>query len=268
MHRAFQKNSQAFESAYKGALKGMLRFGATKGTNTTITTNAYPALDDPELLPVLTLHVRRGDFVEHCKGLSKWSATYSGLNSFPQFVERDGFVVPKIVEGPFTVKTRPNGDPDKVESQEAVWKVYQKHCYPEMEAIVRKVREVVTGYEKALREGKMTQSWFWEGGKRGISARRSKALARNRLKKVYIMTNGNREWLNELKEAIIADARASKSPGGSGWEFEWEWEGVTTSRDLDLGWEEKPVAQALDMYVGQRSQIFVGNGVRFLFCAP
>ena len=244
----------------------MLGLGAPKDTNATVTTNPYPSFDDPNLLPVLTLHVRRGDFVDHCRGLSKWYSTYSGFNSFPQFAERDGFVVPKIVDGPFTALRLPNGDPDKVESQGAMWKVYQKHCYPEMDAIVKKVREVVTDFEKALRDGKMEKSWFWDSGKgaKHFASRKSKALARKRLKKVYIMTNGNREWLNELKEAIIADARASKSPCGGGWEFEWEWEGVATSRDLQLGWEEKPVAQTLDMYVGQRSQLFVGNGVCFL----
>ena len=266
VHRAFQKNRQFFESIEGNGLKSLLRLGANKETNTTIATNQYPSFDDPSLLPVLTLHVRRGDFVDHCKRLSEWKAAYSGLNSFPQFAERDNFVVPKIVDGHFNVSTFPNGDPAQVESQEAMWKVYQKHCYPEIEVMVERVREVVTDFEKALREGKMAQSSFWDRvkGGRNILSGNSKALARKRLKKVYIMTNGNREWLDELKEAIIADAKASKSPGGGGWDFEWEWEDVSTNRNLQLGWEEKPVVQTLDMYVAQRSQLFVGNGVCFL----
>ena len=76
------------------------------------------------------------------------------------------------------------------------------------------------------------------------------------------MTNGNRELLQELKQALIDDAERSKISGETnGWEFEWTWEGVSTSRDLDLGWEEKPVGQALDMYIAQRSELFVVNGV-------
>lgn len=79
------------------------------------------------------------------------------------------------------------------------------------------------------------------------------------------MTNGNRELLQELKQALIDDAERSKISGETnGWEFEWTWEGVSTSRDLDLGWEEKPVGQALDMYIAQRSELFVGNGVSCL----
>jgi hypothetical protein len=35
----------------------------------------------------------------------------------------------------------------------------------------------------------------------------------------------------------------------------------STSRDLSLSWEQKPISQALDMYVAQRAQAFVGNGL-------
>ena len=37
---------------------------------------------------------------------------------------------------------------------------------------------------------------------------------------------------------------------------------ITTARDLELTLEEKYAAQAVDMYIGQRAEIFVGNGVR------
>ncbi|KAF8625525.1 hypothetical protein AX17_006837 [Amanita inopinata Kibby_2008] len=102
----------------------------------------------------------------------------------------------------------PQGEdtPEKVET-------YLRHCFPNISQIVERVVDV---REKS------------EG-----------------LKKMYIMTNAKRQWLDELKEAL-----REKS----------EWEEITTSRDLWLSWEQKPVAQALDMYVAQRAQAFVGNG--------
>lgn len=73
------------------------------------------------------------------------------------------------------------------------------------------------------------------------------------MNKVYIMTNGPLVWLAELKAALYA-----ASP----------WDGVTTSRDLSLTWEQKYVAQALDMYIGQWAHVFIGNGVQsFVFFA-
>jgi hypothetical protein len=36
---------------------------------------------------------------------------------------------------------------------------------------------------------------------------------------------------------------------------------VSTSRDLALDWEQKVVAEAVDMYVGQCAEVFIGNGV-------
>ncbi|KAK2463845.1 hypothetical protein APHAL10511_004150 [Amanita phalloides] len=67
------------------------------------------------------------------------------------------------------------------------------------------------------------------------------------LRKVYVMTNGKGEWLAELRAALV---------GGTG----GEWDMVTTSRDLTLSWEQKPVSQTLDMYVAQRAKAFIGNG--------
>ncbi|KZP18800.1 hypothetical protein FIBSPDRAFT_933213 [Athelia psychrophila] len=65
------------------------------------------------------------------------------------------------------------------------------------------------------------------------------------LRSVYVMTNGRAEWLGELKEALLA-ARA--------------WGSVASSRDLQLNWEQKYVAQTVDMMIGQRAGVFIGNG--------
>ena len=66
------------------------------------------------------------------------------------------------------------------------------------------------------------------------------------LREIFIMTNAPHEWITELKKAI---AKASF------------WDQITSSRDLDLNWEQKYVAQAVDMLIGQRAQVFIGNGV-------
>ncbi|KAI0654758.1 hypothetical protein C8Q70DRAFT_469595 [Cubamyces menziesii] len=65
------------------------------------------------------------------------------------------------------------------------------------------------------------------------------------LEHVYVMTNGAVEWVEELKAAL-------RGMGG--------WTSVASSRDLVLNWEQKYVAQAVDMLIGQRAQVFIGNG--------
>jgi hypothetical protein len=67
------------------------------------------------------------------------------------------------------------------------------------------------------------------------------------LKNVYVMTNAGVPWLEELKEELM---KAHK------------WNQIASSRDLKLNWEQKYVAQTVDMMIGQRAQVFIGNGVR------
>ncbi|CCM04333.1 uncharacterized protein FIBRA_06505 [Fibroporia radiculosa] len=62
------------------------------------------------------------------------------------------------------------------------------------------------------------------------------------------MTNGPPEWVEEVKAAF------RKSTGGK------EWRSVRSSRDLVVSAEQKYVKQAVDMLIGQRAQVFIGNG--------
>lgn len=66
------------------------------------------------------------------------------------------------------------------------------------------------------------------------------------LEYLYIMTNGDTSWVGNLKVAL-------SDLGG--------WQHIGSNLDLSLTWEQKFVAQALDMLVAQRAQVFVGNGV-------
>lgn len=147
---------------------------------------------------LLALHLRRGDFIEHCPNLCRWGAAFLALNQLPGLPDQwDG----------------PSGSEDERMA------VYLRRCLPTHEQIVEKVR--------------------------GILA----TSAGQGLKNVYVMTNGDREWLAQLKAALM-EAHA--------------WEHIATSRDLAWTPEEKYVSQATDMLIGERAQVFVGNGVSVL----
>ncbi|KAJ7588254.1 hypothetical protein C8J56DRAFT_941228 [Mycena floridula] len=147
---------------------------------------------------VLAMHVRRGDFAQHCYFFSNASFDYNGFNAFPGFPDK--FVVP------------PKGEQGNVQT-------YRDHCFPSIERMVQRVAEI-----KADMKGQ------------GVSLRR-----------IYMMTNGKRGWLTQFAAALREAA-----PG--------EWDSITNSRDLKLDWEQKYIAQTIDMYIGLRAQVFVGNG--------
>ncbi|KZT66116.1 hypothetical protein DAEQUDRAFT_730613 [Daedalea quercina L-15889] len=142
---------------------------------------------------LLVVHVRRGDFDEHCKKLASWASPILGFNSFPSMP--DTFLFPAgTTEGERVALQRP-------------------HCYPSIAEIVQRVGDVRAGEEG--------------------------------LTDVYFMTNGPEDWVDELKAAV-------QKTGG--------WRSVGSSRDLVLNWEQTFVKQAVDMLIGQRAQVFVGNG--------
>ena len=204
-------------------------------------------------LPLLVLHLRRGDYEEHCLHLAKYRSTYNGMFTLPEFEERDKFAVPKLVDAMTATTTK--SEELVVSSEEEMTAFYLKHCYPNATQIQQRVREVLHDYETHL----VSRHWRW----------RSASLARKKVRKVYIMSNGDKTWLEETKKALLADVEKSRNVSESEWEFEWSWEAVTSSRDLVAGWEEKQVLQVLDMYVAQRAELFVGNGVSeipFFFC--
>ncbi|THV05823.1 hypothetical protein K435DRAFT_789854 [Dendrothele bispora CBS 962.96] len=160
------------------------------------------SLSEAKPIPgLLTLHIRQGDYKDHCVHLSKWSSTFTGFNSFPDIPDK--FDVPA---GGFS------------ESEEERKEIYAPRCYPSIEDIVKKVRQV---------------------------SRETKGPVP--LRRIFVMSNAPREWLQELKVALMKDVALP-------------WEAIYTSRDLKLTWEQKYIAQAVDMYIATRSQVFVGNG--------
>jgi 2-succinyl-5-enolpyruvyl-6-hydroxy-3-cyclohexene-1-carboxylate synthase len=69
------------------------------------------------------------------------------------------------------------------------------------------------------------------------------------LRNVYVMTNAAVPWLEELKAVLMKV---------------YNWDQVASTEDLELSWEQKHIAQTVDMMIGQRAQVFIGNGVRHL----
>ncbi|KAH9947084.1 hypothetical protein B0H21DRAFT_740272 [Amylocystis lapponica] len=65
------------------------------------------------------------------------------------------------------------------------------------------------------------------------------------LKNVYVMTNGDKEWVAELKATLLKTGYFKR---------------VSSSRDVKLNWEQKYVSQSVDMLIGQRAQVLIGNG--------
>lgn len=146
---------------------------------------------------LLALHIRRGDFEQHCKNLADWQAGYVGFNSFPELPDK--FSLPPDIPS----ERRRN--------------LYRPRCYPNIWEIVN-------------RASYMRQTEAGQG-----------------LQNVYIMTNAPIPWVDKLKAALLRTNY---------------WDYVASSRDLLVNLEQKYVKQAVDMLIGQRAQVFVGNGVR------
>jgi len=189
IHDAYRRNRNLFVPDAASALFGY-------STVVENYTNPIPGL--------LALHVRRGDFHDHCTHLAKWSSNWNAFNQFPEFNDR--FDVP--TDGGYGTTSDEN------------MRYYYMHCYPAIQQIVQKVTRVRVESEQPLTH-------------------------------IYIMTNGPVPWVDELKVAL----------GKSG-----DWDQIKSSRDLDLNWEQKFVAQALDMFVAQRAEVLIGNGVRATPC--
>lgn len=158
-------------------------------------TNPYPIIEG-----LLVIHVRRGDFEQHCKFLAGRDLTFTAFNQIQGIIDRFE-VLPRDPRGHLTNEGA---------------RAYQKACYPTTQDIVRRVGEI-----RASENGK-------------------------KLKNIYVMTNGKREWVAKLKEALLAADH---------------WDNIASSRDLRLSDEQQYVAQAADMLIGQRADVFIGNGV-------
>lgn len=107
-----------------------------------------------------------------------------------------------------------------------------ERCLPTNQHIVNKILESKADWESVLQPAN--------------APRRSIDI-------LYIMTNGDRAWVNELSGLL---------KGKSG-HFH-----VVTSKDMQFDFEESGVGMVADMEIGVKAAVFIGNGVRlsFFYC--
>lgn len=245
---------------------------------------ATPNINDT-IPGLLVLHIRRGDFAEHCVNLLEWGSSFNGFNSFDDLKERDGF--DSIAAGagtpsPGAEPVQPEGELEfaarldgmSAEEQAEARRVYThsintyafaKHdyderkakfetakahylerCFPDIDQIVRHVRQVREDVAFTLEPRLQSRRLFpFLPPPFPPSAP---------LRHIYVMTNAKLPFLAELRSALENDAITNNPLNLP------PWESIYSSRDLNLGWEEGYVAQALDMYIAQRAEVFVGNG--------
>ncbi|KAK7060401.1 hypothetical protein VNI00_001166 [Paramarasmius palmivorus] len=155
---------------------------------------------------MLAMHLRRGDFKDACYDLAKWNSTFYCWNLLPSLP--DHF-------------TPPPGGGWGYNTPENTAK-YMERCLPSFDAIVQKVRDSRADY-------------IAEGRKKGEE---------RMLDVLYLLTNEESDWLDQLKDVLKSDG----------------WHTIRTSRDLVLDQEQTDVGMAVDMDFGRRAAVFIGNG--------
>jgi hypothetical protein len=116
-----------------------------------LTPSSFSPYSEPTPLSgLLALHIRRGDFIEHCLHLASWT-------SRPSTSSRDYHA--------------------QLPEEQAR---YRARCFLDLKQIVSRVREV-----------------------------RASPESTTRLTRIYALTNGRPEWLQELSQEAASDARSS-----------------------------------------------------------
>ncbi|GJJ11790.1 hypothetical protein Clacol_006028 [Clathrus columnatus] len=180
---------------------------------------------DP-LLSTFAIHYRRGDFAQHCYNLANMGFPYNSWNFLPN--------MPDQYDGPVGQRTHDDGT---VAGRERL-NHFLKHCWPDTEQVVQRVKEVAKEY--------------YSGGDH----------YHYRLSSIYILTNeGNRTLLAELKDALLGIRLDSVGLSIPGHTSEYLFDKVTTSRDITIiGETENLAKQAIDMAIAERAGLFLGNG--------
>ena len=157
---------------------------------------------------MMAIHLRRGDYGIACYKYPLWSSPFYGWNQLPDLV--DTFIPP------------PGGSYGKNTPENTA--LYLKRCLPTVEQILTKIKD---------------SKLEWET---------SPASQDHKLTSIYIMTNADRNWLNNLKGLLFKEG----------------WLTVVSGDDLKLDAEQTTVAMSIDMDIGQRAAVFIGNGVSYV----
>ncbi|KAF7360688.1 SH3 and PX-domain-containing 3 [Mycena venus] len=160
---------------------------------------------------LLGIHVRRGDFEWHCVNLVNGDADYNAWNQ----LGTPGIASSAPADYVWPALPDYLNVPEGQSRKDAAF----HHCWPSPEVIVARAHTV--------REEAASGAWFTPQD----------------LQKIYISTNGDRSWVNNLAALLKAD----------GWD-------VSGSFDMKLTQEELAVAQAVDMSVLTSAESFIGVG--------
>lgn len=193
-----------------------------------IDTNAYlfraPRSPDPSqdtFQNVLSIHVRRGDFKEACIEHAQQNSTFYNWNLLP--------FLPDAFEPP-SAPTRAGLAPGQNTADNEA--IFLARCLPSADSITQTVRKAKNDYLRSA----------YTDSHGGYSPRRPRNPS---LDVLYVMSNDRTPWLDNLKQTLKNDG----------------WKHIVTSRDLDLTSEQQDVSVAVDMDIGRRSAVFIGNGV-------
>ncbi|KAL1742710.1 hypothetical protein HDZ31DRAFT_75337 [Schizophyllum fasciatum] len=154
----------------------------------------------------LAMHIRRGDFKDACLHLATWNSTFYSWNLLPELPDQ------------FTAHA---GGGWGWNTEENI-ALYLEHCLPTFDAIVQKARDAKRDY---LAEGQK------KGEERVLDV-------------MYILTNDESAWLDELKDALHKDG----------------WTTIVTTKDLQFDQETMDVSMAVDMELARLAAVFIGNG--------
>jgi hypothetical protein len=191
----------------------------------------------------MAVHIRRGDYKRACLGLAKHNSTFYQWNLLPELPD------PLVMNFPHPAdaKTREESDGGDSEGWENISTpkhaaMVRRRCWPSREEIVAKI---------------MQAKWEWEGqwdgepssprARRGGRENKMMMMERRKMNVIYVMTNGDEAWFGALKDQLMASG---------------QWERVVSARELQLNPEQLGVAMAVDMDIGRRAGVFIGNGVR------
>jgi len=140
---------------------------------------------------------------------------------------------------------------------------FARHCWPELPDIVARVRDIRQDWESRFKD-EHPPSWM-----RRVLAHLGFSWGAMdegwRLNKVYVLTNGDRAWWEEVRSALRKEGWDVRGSG----EMDFESEGVEAEAEGEDQRErrrrrresEKIVGQAVDMEMAARAEVFVGNGV-------
>ena len=111
---------------------------------------------------VMTVHIRRGDYSTACQGFANWNSSFFSWSQLPQLPDqlKRG---PPVGEGVVGQNTPENNE------------MYKRRCAPTDEELVTKIHEA-------------KQQWHTDKASNG-----------KKLRTLYIMTNGDRKWLEGLR---------------------------------------------------------------------